>query len=504
MIGFPEGPMEDPLNIVPVSARKDRICGKIIEYGILALIILSPLPAASVYDWSILAIQAVVFIMAAAYVLMDGRSGPNDLLSRSLKWPRLLSLGFCVFLVFQVLPLPVSLVKLLSPEAFARKSPYAGGGSVWMTISVVPDRTLREGLLLLSCILLGFLIVRTMRHRFQILRMVSVLVGMGVFEALYGLLELYDRSPHILFYRKSYNLDSVTGTFVNRNHLSGYLEMIIPLAIGMIISRMNLFSSSRLKLKEKALRFSEKNFLTNVALFLSVLVMGLGVVFSKSRSGVVIFVLIFLVFFGGTLLIRERLGYHKRAIVTSLQALFILILGISLYVGINATLTRFAMDKFLREQRPAFWAETLRQFSRFPLFGTGLGTFPSVYPGSEENGVLMHIYHAHNDYLEYLSELGILGSLLLFSAVFSMLFVAFRTWRKRRHPEVRGLALGGFLSVLAILLHSLTDFNMKIPANLLLFSVVLSLTAAIVNSKREAGVDRRQQGRLTGGNGRQA
>jgi O-antigen ligase len=82
--------------------------------------------------------------------------------------------------------------------------------------------------------------------------------------------------------------------------------------------------------------------------------------------------------------------------------------------------------------------------------------------------------------LEYLSELGILGSLLLFSAVFSMLFVAFRTWRKRRHPEVRGLALGGFLSVLAILLHSLTDFNMHIPANLLLFSVVLSLTVAIV------------------------
>jgi len=491
-------------DFVESAGKTDRIGDRIIEYGILALIVFSPLPAASVFDWSELVIELGTLSLTAVYILSREKIRPDPLGGRPMKWPGRLWLGFILFLVLQVLPLPGALVQVLSPEAFARKSPYAGGRSAWMTLSVVPDRTLREGLLLLSCFLLGFLIVRTVRHRSQILRMASVLVGMGVFEALYGLLELYDGSPRILFYQKSYNLDSVTGTFVNRNHLSGYLEMIIPLAIGMIVSRMNLFSSSRLKLREKVLRFSEKNFLTNVALFLSVLVMGLGVVFSKSRSGVVIFVLIFLVFFGGTLLIRERFGYHKRAIVTSLQALFILTLGISLYVGINATVARFAMDKFLREQRPAFWAETLRQFSRFPLFGTGLGTFPSVYPGSEENGVLMHIYHAHNDYLEYLSELGVLGTLLLFSAVFSMLFVAFRTWRKRRHPEVRGLAFGGFVSILAILLHSLTDFNMKIPANLLLFSVVLSLTAAIVNSKRETGVDRRQQGPLTGGNGRQA
>ena len=72
--------------------------------------------------------------------------------------------------------------------------------------------------------------------------MMLTLVAMGVFEALYGLFELYPKSPRLLFYRKAYSLESATGTFVNRNHFSGYLEMIIPLALRLIISRIDLFA----------------------------------------------------------------------------------------------------------------------------------------------------------------------------------------------------------------------------------------------------------------------
>jgi len=46
----------------------------------------------------------------------------------------------------------------------------------------------------------------------------------------------------------------------------------------------------------------------------------------------------------------------------------------------------------------------------------------------------------------------------------------------RRDPEVKGLALGGIVAIVAILIHSIADFNLHIPANMVLFSVVISVT----------------------------
>jgi hypothetical protein len=60
----------------------------------------------------------------------------------------------------------------------------------------------------------------------------------------------------------------------------------------------------------------------------------------------------------------------------------------------------------------------------------------------------------------------------------------FFVWKERRRSEVKGLGLGGLIALVAILIHSITDFNMQIPANMLLFSVVLSLTLVIVFYKR--------------------
>ena len=67
---------------------RERMYQKIIDYGILGVIVFSPLPAASVYEWSILVIQLMVLVMMAAYVLMREKPQNNELLSLSLKWPR--------------------------------------------------------------------------------------------------------------------------------------------------------------------------------------------------------------------------------------------------------------------------------------------------------------------------------------------------------------------------------------------------------------------------------
>ena len=118
-----------------------------------------------------------------------------------------------------------------------------------------------------------------------------------------------------------------------------------------------------------------------------------------------------------------------------------------------------------------------RIIAAFPLFGSGLGTFVSVYPAYEKiAGPELLLVHAHNDYLEYLAELGVIGFALLVGAVLFIGVSSLRSWRERRNPDVKGIALGGIISIAVILVHSLTDFNLHIPANMLLFAVVLALT----------------------------
>ena len=466
--------------------KRDRICRKIIEYGILGVIIFSPLPAASVHEWSILVIQLSVLVMMAAYIVMRQRPQSNELLSLSLKWPRYLFLGLFVFLFIQIIPLPNFIVKIFSPNTYSFQKIYSADFSriKFMSFSLIPSHTLQEGLELLSYFLLGFLIVKTVTRRRQIMRIFSVLVVMGVFEAFYGLFELYNKNPRILFYKKIYGLDSVSGTFVNRNHFSGYLEMVIPLAIGLILARINLSSLSGLKWRQKLLRLSEKGVSTNLMIFAGIIIMSLAIIFSKSRSGVFLLVLTFILFFELTVLYFGRARRQQQFIKNFLKVSFLIITFISLYIGIGATIERFTLDKLLHEGRPLYWSNVTPITGDFPLFGTGLGTFASVYPAYEESGPARHLSHAHNDYLEYLSELGIVGLILLLGGVLFMVVSPFLIWRMRRHPEVKGLALGGIVASVAILIHSITDFNLHIPANMVLFTVVLSLTMVTAFYKR--------------------
>jgi O-antigen ligase len=132
----------------------------------------------------------------------------------------------------------------------------------------------------------------------------------------------------------------------------------------------------------------------------------------------------------------------------------------------------------------AYWANTAEIFADYPLLGTGLGTFPSLYPDREGEETLIRLYHAHNDYLEYLSELGIVGMVLLLGGILFLLVKSFLIWKERTNPEFKSLGLGGIIAVICILFHSLTDFNLHIPANMLLFSVVLSLTVVVVFYRR--------------------
>jgi O-antigen ligase len=462
--------------------RKDKLCRRIIEYGILALIILSPLPIASVEEWSVYAIQMIVAFMMTAYFFLSVKPKENPIFSRLFKWPKIFFIALFAWIGFQLIPLPRWLVEVISPASLHYYDQFASGSGnlAFVPISLAPFQTFREGLELLTYFLLGFLIIKTVVSRLQMRRIFMVLVGMGFFEAFYGIFELYRQNPRLLFYKKTINLDMVTGTFVNQNHLAGYLCMIIPLVIGIMVARIDTYSLPDMNWRQKLVHFAERGLSANLIMFIFLLVMSVAVLLSRSRMGLFLVVFAILVFLELTILFVGTLRRSRSAIKRFLQVVFLIIAVVFMYVGVDATLERFSLEKISGETRTQYWGNTLDIFKDFPLFGCGLGTFVSVYPAYEEGEIHGPLIHAHNDYLEYAAELGLVGFFFLLGGMIILFVKTFHVWKQRRNPEVKGLGLGGIVSIFVIAVFSITDFNLHIPANMILFTIVLSLTSRVV------------------------
>lgn len=469
---------------------KDRFLRKFLEYGIFGLLIFSPLPIASVEEWAVLVIQIIVLLLMGAFFLLSEKPKKNPVRSNSLRGPALLFTVFFIYLGFQILPLPVFIVKLLSPAAYAFKTEFGYGlfHDRFMSLSLAPFHTLREGLELLTYVFIGFLIIKTVTRSRQIKKILYVLIGMGVFEAVYGIFELFRDHPRLLFYKKEINLDFVTGTFVNQNHLTGYLEMIIPLSIGLIIVRIDSLQLIHNKWREKIVYFAGHGLAGNLFLVASAVVMSAAVVLSKNRSGFFLVFFSFILFFELTILYFRRIPFIREGIKFILKGVFVFIAIVALYVGVGATLSRFSPEKLFQGDRTQYWSTLTEVIKDFPLFGTGLGTFASVYPGYESERTYGLLFHAHNDYLEYFSELGIIGSVLFFGALILFFLTSFNAWKERRNPYMKGLGLGTIVALIVISAHSLTDFNLHIPANMLLFSVLMGLTFVIAFHRKSTAL----------------
>lgn len=465
----------------------DRVLRKFIEYGVYGLIILSPLPIASVEKWSILAIQLTVLAMGIAYFLLSKRPEINPILAGSLKWPKRLSAGFFLLIALQLVPLPVFLVKVVSPSTFRfyQENAFNMTRVKFLPLSVAPSQTFLEGMEMFAYFLLAFILIKTVISRVQIKRIFVLLLILGFFEAIYGMLELTSQNPSVLFYKKTINLGAVTGTFINPNHLAGYLVMIFPLAIGFVFSQINFSTLARGSIREKILYFSEKKFVINFLVMAAAVVISLGILLTRSRMGFFLVLFSLLLFFQLGLVYFGRMNYSRKVVKRFFQVVFLLITLIFFYVGMDATLERFSIENISQGGRAHFWGDILTVVGDFPLLGTGLGTFSSVYPAYSDEILYGKLVHAHNDYLEYLSELGIIGMALLFGLIVFLLTLSFRAWKQRKNPNVKGLVLGCLVSIFAIGVHSLVDFNLHIPANMLLFTLILSLTVVVSHYKWE-------------------
>ena len=121
----------------------------------------------------------------------------------------------------------------------------------------------------------------------------------------------------------------------------------------------------------------------------------------------------------------------------------------------------------------------MRMIRAYPVFGCGLGGYESAFPKYKVSGPLVSDDHAHNDYLQFLAEMGVMGAAILFVLGATTVRAAFRGVFSASDPSVWSLALACTGSLSAILLHSTADFNLYIPANAMVVSWIAAMASAL-------------------------
>jgi O-antigen ligase len=287
---------------------------------------------------------------------------------------------------------------------------------------------------------------------------ILVLIALALLEALYGLAEQLSGHHYILWLPSSEQ--SASGTFINRNHFAATLSLFLPITVGWFYFRAAgahaALEAGRLLPPASWDVLSTRHGLWMLAPPL----LAAGTVQSHSRGGFCSML------FGLGLMFA--LGVRNRA--ARALSLLGIVLGLTMFAyGINSDYG-VVLDRFTdligqqegETSRTAIWRNSVAMFRDYPVWGVGLGGFPTVYRRYAQADTAHYPYWAHNEWWEGLLSLGLVGMSLivaLVAAVFVQSLVILRR-TGRDQPWLLGVWCG--LSGLA--LHSFAEFNFHIPS----------------------------------------
>jgi tetratricopeptide (TPR) repeat protein len=148
------------------------------------------------------------------------------------------------------------------------------------------------------------------------------------------------------------------------------------------------------------------------------------------------------------------------------------------------------MKEEITEFRPILWKDSRKIVNDFLVTGTGFGSFVTIYPLYRTLPTKNLVDHAHNDYIELLTDGGIIGFLIVMWFVLTVFYTSFRVFLKRRELYSVYLFIGSVAGLISILLHSVTDFNLHIGANGLYFFFLSGLVVSTANTRLREGLNK--------------
>jgi len=409
-----------------IISRQSSIISHIPRYSLYALLIFTPLARASVQPWAITIIHMLTLMALTAFLF-------ERTMAWGWKWIKTpLDKPFIALAVICLLSSVFSLHRVTS---------------LWSM------------LLLLNYLTVFYLTIHIFRTRSQLRQLVYLIIGVAAFLSIFGLFKYFGSNPfpwweYTDIGQSPYRLSA---TFGNPDHLAGYMEMALPLVLGLFLLGF-----------ERGKKF--------FLIYLSFLLLS-ALILSLSRGSW------FASITGLTLmaacLLLDR--YFKRkglvlAIIGGTLAVSSIVLSTTPVVERILTLTERAPESNLHS-RMMVWGGAVRMIEKHPVLGTGPGTFAFAYTEFQPPGLDKHYTMAHNDYLHFVSEVG----LPLIAIIIWMILSLYRKgFRKLKNPSrlVRGITLGAMSGITAILVHSIGDFNLHIPANAILFTIFAAIVVS--------------------------
>jgi len=394
-------------------------------------------------------------------------------------WPLL----FALWAGIEIIPLPTAWVVRLSP---ARALQLAAGRASTLSINAHGTAlTLMKFLAYFAAFVLAAYFFDSGKRRSPLL---AALMGLAIFEAAYGAVQYLTGWQKIFTYTKQYYTTEGTGTYINHNHFAGLLELALPFVVASVFYHFQLWSEGRAAGRRRRVPGAQGSAGLRACfyLFLAVIVV-VGAICSKSRGGIVGIALSVVL-----VAVLAQLKTGRRVWLAGLVLFLVAVGAYGMWIGLGPLAERFQAigQKGYAEEsdlRVPTWRDDLRLIHDYPLTGTGLGTFGLSFRHYQTAGVDLFFDHTHNDYLEVASDTGLVGAALLFLPIFVLLARLIGSFLSDSRRYRRSVTLGCIGSVAALLVHSATDFNLQIPANALIFAVVLGIgyKAVVIERRRE-------------------
>lgn len=392
-------------------------------YLLCGLIIFAPLARGSVHPWAVTLIQIGVVLSALCLVLERLWDKKIHLPSTPMNKP-VIAIGLLCLISF----------------AFSDLKPFSFEGLVMLFIYIMAFyttlssvRTRKDQRILVHTILFSALLIC----------LIGILKRFGILTLPWW------AYPDVGL---GHGAESVSGPYVNRNHMAGFLEMAIPFALALFWTRTRSREA-------------------RIALAVITLLLLTTQAFTLSRGGWIA-TLGALLFMGVAMLYQQKSIQRKSIAVAGTGLIIICLFFLTSLPAVErlTTLTRQDSEDNM-SGRLRCWKGAIGMIQDNLLLGTGPNTFTEAYPAWQIPGNAVLRRNAHNDYLHFLSETGI----FLIPVAAMVLVCFFRTGFRQLQSssrQKRGFALAAMAGGFAILIHSFSDANLNIPANALVFTVL--------------------------------
>ncbi|HSF44023.1 MAG TPA: O-antigen ligase family protein [Thermoanaerobaculia bacterium] len=446
--------------------------------ALLALLLLAaPLAFGGVVPWAAATLAVLSFCaLALAMAAVDGLQT-----LRPAAFPALAVAAVALLGLIQALPWPAGVVRTLSPEhaRIEEEAANAGAGLVpagegagpasaaTPRFTLAVSSTRRAALAwaaAAACLLAGAAAGRNRIHRRWL---AGAFLAGGLFQVLFGARGWIARDRTLWGIELVSNPARLRGTFVNPNHLALYLGMALPVAFA-----WGWWAARRARDEPQI----ERRLLLIAPPCLLWLTLFLGLAFSGSRGGML--AALAAVTVQGVLLpgLKRRWWLAPVGAVVALAGLA-LVAAVGFEEGLGRLIATRAGDVSVGARLDEY-AAALSLWRRFPLAGTGLGTFRDAFPLVQPADLAGTYWHPHSDLLEILVTGGVVAVALAAVGLWAVVRRLFVVLRGRGRSEDRGAALAALGVLAAAGVHACVDFALTMPGNALTLAVLLGAASA--------------------------